>query len=75
MQVHQITTKDGRSSAPQSSRVLQRSPERRRPTLGLIVGNRGFFPGHLVTEGREEMLRVLASEGIDVVALRIHRLF
>ena len=71
MQVHQIATKDGRASAPlpQPSRLVQRSPERRRPTLGLIVGNRGFFPGHLVTQGREEMLAVLENEGIDVVAL------
>src|SRR5437660_12712128 len=37
--------------------------------MGLIVGNRGFFPGHLATSGREEMLRVLQAAGIDVVAL------
>ena len=28
-------------------------------TMGLIVGNRGFFPDHLAKSGREEMLRVL----------------
>jgi len=38
-------------------------------TMGLIVGNRGFFPDHLAKTGREEMLRVLAAAGIDVVAL------
>jgi L-fucose isomerase-like protein len=38
-------------------------------TLGLIVGNRGFFPSHLCKTGRETMLRVLAEEGLDVVAL------
>lgn len=38
-------------------------------TMGLIVGNRGFFPDHLAKSGREEMLRVLANAGIDVVAL------
>jgi L-fucose isomerase-like protein len=37
-------------------------------TMGLIVGNRGFFPDHLAKEGREEMLRVLQARGIDVVA-------
>jgi len=37
--------------------------------LGLIVGNRGFFPGHLAAEGREDMLRVLAEAGVEVVAL------
>jgi L-fucose isomerase-like protein len=38
-------------------------------TMGLIVGNRGFFPDQLAKSGREEMLRVLAAAGIDVVAL------
>ena len=28
-------------------------------TLGLIVGNRAFFPSHLALSGRETMLRVL----------------
>ena len=38
-------------------------------TMGLIVGNRGFFPDHLAKSGREEMLRALAAANIDVVAL------
>jgi L-fucose isomerase-like protein len=38
-------------------------------TLGVIVGNRGFFPDHLCKTGREEVLRVLAEEGIEVVIL------
>ena len=37
--------------------------------MGLIVGNRGFFPDHLAKSGREEMLRVLIAAGMDVVAL------
>ena len=37
--------------------------------LGLIVGNRGFFPDHLAKSGREEMLRILQAASIDVVAL------
>ena len=40
-------------------------------TLGIIVGNRGFFPKHLCVSGRETILRVLASEGIGVVALEL----
>src|ERR1700720_2268686 len=40
-----------------------------RMTVGLIVGNRGFFPDHLAKTGREEMLQVLESAGIDVVVL------
>jgi L-fucose isomerase-like protein len=38
-------------------------------TFGLIVGNRGFFPGHLVKTGREEMIRVLEASGYGVVTL------
>src|SRR5262249_34834765 len=37
--------------------------------MGLIVGNRGFFPDHLAKSGRDEMLRVLSAAGMDVVAL------
>jgi L-fucose isomerase-like protein len=37
--------------------------------LGLIVGNRGFFPGHLAAEGRQDMLRVLSAAGVEIVAL------
>ncbi|HEY3939293.1 MAG TPA: L-fucose/L-arabinose isomerase family protein [Bryobacteraceae bacterium] len=37
--------------------------------LGLIVGNRGFFPDHLAATGREEMIRVLEQAGIEVIAL------
>jgi L-fucose isomerase-like protein len=39
-------------------------------TVGLIVGNRGFFPGHLASSGREEMLRALASAGVTAIALK-----
>jgi len=38
-------------------------------TFGLVVGNRGFFPGHLVKTGREEILAVLKKSGYGVVAL------
>jgi L-fucose isomerase-like protein len=38
-------------------------------TMGLIVGNRGFFPDHLAKSGRGEMLQVLAAAGMDVIAL------
>jgi L-fucose isomerase-like protein len=38
-------------------------------TLGVIVGNRGFFPDHLCETGRAEVLRVLEEEGIQAVAL------
>jgi len=38
-------------------------------TFGLVVGNRGFFPGHLVKTGREEILAVIKKSGYDVIAL------
>jgi len=38
-------------------------------TMGVIVGNRGFFPDHLAKSGREEMIHVLQNAGIDVVVL------
>jgi L-fucose isomerase-like protein len=41
----------------------------KRMTMGVIVGNRGFFPGQLAKSGREEMIRALAQAGIDSVVL------
>ncbi len=38
-------------------------------TLGIIVGNRGFFPDHLSKSGREEILQVFAKLGISPVIL------
>src|SRR5271167_4188471 len=38
-------------------------------TMGVIVGNRGFFPGELAKSGREEMMQALAKAGIDCVVL------
>ncbi|NJN98291.1 MAG: fucose isomerase [Anaerolineales bacterium] len=40
-----------------------------KPVLGVIVGNRGFFPDHLCDTGRQTILRILAEEGIEAVAL------
>jgi L-fucose isomerase-like protein len=38
-------------------------------TLGVIMGNRGFFPDHLVDDGRKEVLNVLEEEAIEAIAL------
>jgi L-fucose isomerase-like protein len=38
-------------------------------TLGVIVGNRGFFPAHLCESGRREVLEILERQGVKVVAL------
>jgi L-fucose isomerase-like protein len=41
----------------------------RKMTMGVIVGNRGFFPDHLAKTGRDEMIHTLQKAGIDVVVL------
>lgn len=38
-------------------------------TMGLIIGNRGFFPDHLAKSGREEMIRAVEQAGMDYVVL------
>src|SRR5580765_2443424 len=38
-------------------------------TLGMIVGNRGFFPDHLAKSGREEMIAAIKKAGHNVVAV------
>jgi L-fucose isomerase-like protein len=42
---------------------------KKKMTMGVIVGNRGFFPDHLAKTGREEMMRALESAGMDCVVL------
>jgi L-fucose isomerase-like protein len=43
--------------------------EKKKMTMGVIVGNRGFFPDHLAKSGREEILAALQQQGIEAVAL------
>ena len=38
-------------------------------TLGIIVGNRGFFPGHLCDSGRKHILETLEKLAIKTVVL------
>jgi L-fucose isomerase-like protein len=47
--------------APQAERLY------RPVTLGVIVGNRGFFPSHLAKSGRKTILEVLAKAGIKAI--------
>jgi L-fucose isomerase-like protein len=42
---------------------------KRQMILGMIVGNRGFFPDHLARSGHQEMRAALESVGAKVVAL------
>ena len=39
-------------------------------TMGVIVGNRGFFPSHLATSGRLEMIAALEAAGIKPIVLQ-----
>ncbi|NQT20931.1 MAG: fucose isomerase, partial [Planctomycetes bacterium] len=38
-------------------------------TFGLVVGTRGFFPAHLVADGRKEMIKAVKDAGYDCVCL------
>jgi L-fucose isomerase-like protein len=42
---------------------------KKKMTMGLVVGNRGFFPGHLAESGRKEMLDALSKAGMEAVTL------
>ena len=41
--------------------------------MGVIVGNRGFFPDHLAKSGREEMINALGRAGMEVVVLDVQQ--
>lgn len=38
-------------------------------SLGVVVGNRGFFPAHLCESGRRAILDVLSAEGVRAITL------
>lgn len=63
----------GKLAATQTAAQAAARPARprlaRRVTFGVIVGNRGFFPGHLARTGRGEILQALSEEGYDAVIL------
>jgi len=52
---------------PVASPLTARSPLTRPVTLGVIVGNRGFFPHHLALTGRETILQTLEKAGIKAI--------
>ena len=70
MALHQIQSKSAAKAAKaKSAKPTPPAPPRERLTLGLLVGSRGFFPGHLASSGREEMTARLTKAGYDVVVL------
>ena len=44
-------------------------PPNAQMTLGIIVGNRGFFPDHLARSGRQDMIAALTAKGIKPIVL------
>jgi L-fucose isomerase-like protein len=42
---------------------------KKKMTMGIIVGNRGFFPDQLAKSGREEIIQALAKAGMDAIVL------
>ncbi len=43
--------------------------DKKKMTMGVIVGNRGFFPDQLAKSGREEIIQALAKAGMDAIVL------
>jgi L-fucose isomerase-like protein len=41
----------------------------RKMTMGVIIGNRGFFPDQLAKSGREEMMHTLEKSGMGCIVL------
>jgi L-fucose isomerase-like protein len=49
-------------------RAANGTPQAQHPvTLGVIIGNRGFFPKHLVSSGRQTIQEVLSKAGIRAI--------
>lgn len=69
MALHQIETKKSPKRSPKPTPRATRPTPGRRVTFGVLVGNRGFFPGHLARTGRDEILKALEAEGFDTVIL------
>jgi len=43
--------------------------DKKKMTMGVIIGNRGFFPDQLAKSGREEMIQTLSKAGMDCIVL------
>ncbi len=52
---------------PENGEALSRPRRDETVTLGVIVGNRGFFPDHLCETGRKTILDVLEKQGIRAI--------
>jgi L-fucose isomerase-like protein len=54
-------------TTPRNRRPISRAPAT--TALGVIVGNREFFPDQLVAEAREDILRLLGDCGVRAIAV------
>src|SRR5947209_3514739 len=50
-------------------RGAMKQPSNSAAVLGVIVGNRGFFPDHLARSGRQEIIAALTAKSIEPIAL------
>ena len=50
-------------------KMSEKKMSEKKMTMGVIIGNRGFFPDQLAKSGREEMIQALAKAGMDCVVL------
>src|SRR5215470_17691487 len=58
------------SPAQERKRMSKNSDmSQKKMTMGVIIGNRGFFPDQLAKSGREEMIQALAKAGMDSIVL------
>jgi L-fucose isomerase-like protein len=64
MTLHQINPRRPEPFRPLAGLPLQSSKPL---AMGLLVGSRGFFPGHLAEQGRAQMIAAMEAEGLEVV--------
>src|SRR5476649_1261005 len=70
MALHQIQSKSAAKAAKlKRAKPAPLPPPREKLAFGLLVGSRGFFPGHLANSGRELMTARLKKAGYEVVVL------
>src|SRR4029078_10129155 len=54
-------------TTPRNRRPISKAPLT--TTLGVIIGNREFFPDQLVADAREEILKLFGDCGVRAIAL------
>ncbi|PJA08237.1 fucose isomerase, partial [Candidatus Falkowbacteria bacterium CG_4_10_14_0_2_um_filter_48_10] len=52
-----------------TDKIFKKEGEKTKGTLGVIIGNRGVFPGSLAEKGRKEIVAVLKKQGIETILI------